>query len=80
MYARAFAYFAAVADMPSDDPLRSKARGRLYDLEEALIGDLTARAKDAEVERIAFDLYDRADAMRWRVEELTTALSRAAAG
>ena len=77
-YARAYIAFNLARDVGPDEALH--ARGRLYDLEEALIGDLTARADSAEVERIARDLYDRADEMRWRVEELTTALSRAAAG
>ena len=77
-YARAYIAFNLARDVGPDEALH--ARGRLYDLEEALIGDLTARADSAEVERIARDLYDRADEMRWRVEELTTALSKAAAG
>lgn len=76
-YARAFSRFAVVADAPEDDPLRKQVRGQLVDLEEQLIAELTANANHADVEKRAFDLYDRIDQLRQDAEELTSALSRA---
>lgn len=78
-YARAYIAFSLVNDRDLDDPVRKQVRGNLYDLEEQLIGDLTANANHAEVERRALELYDTADALRQQAEDLTSALAQAAA-
>lgn len=74
-YAQAFGSFSVVRDLPEDDPVRSRARGRLFDLEETLIAELVANAKSAEVDRRALDLYAAAEDLFRKAEGLTDAIA-----
>lgn len=79
-YAEAYGRYRRIAcQVPADHSHRQDARLYLDDLECALIGELTANAGHAEVERRAVELFELAGVLRAKAEGLLDALSRVSA-